>query len=305
LTPAPARRTAAVRRRSGAEILVPRPSYPLLDHLARLDAVGVRCYDLEYHRGWAIDFASLERALSPAARAIVVVTPNNPTGSRIKQPELERLAALARGGGDHRRRGVRRLRLAKDAEREPGTARWRTSVTFSLAPSNDRLPRCWRGSRQAARCLVDERWRGSSCRRRLPVGVDASRKRQRSSWTRAYRSEQTVACGANYHHLVQSVPDESGCTVPRQREAGTCARAGDVPRRMVPRCRGRRRPDTPWILFDFQTASTSSSALPAEESFRDVSARPALRLQPDCAWLARGPPAHRSLVRSFPHRPRH
>jgi len=73
------------------EILVPRPSYPLLDHLARLDAVSARFYDLEYQRTWSIDFASVERGLSSATRAIVIVSPNNPTGSRIRQHELERL----------------------------------------------------------------------------------------------------------------------------------------------------------------------------------------------------------------------
>ena len=79
----------------GTDILVPRPSYPLLDHLARLDAVHPRFYDLEYHHNWEIDFTSLERAVSPAARAIVVVSPNNPTGSRIRRDELARLDRFA------------------------------------------------------------------------------------------------------------------------------------------------------------------------------------------------------------------
>ena len=103
----------------GTEILVPRPSYPLLDHLARLDAVVPRFYDLEYHRGWAIDFPSVERALSPAVRAIVVVSPNNPTGSRIKVRELEQLTTLAaeRGSGDRCRRSLRRLRVVEGGGR--------------------------------------------------------------------------------------------------------------------------------------------------------------------------------------------
>jgi aspartate/methionine/tyrosine aminotransferase len=54
---------------AGAEILVPRPSYPLLDHLARLDAVGVRFYDLEYHRGWAIDFIAGTSPVACRARS--------------------------------------------------------------------------------------------------------------------------------------------------------------------------------------------------------------------------------------------
>jgi aspartate/methionine/tyrosine aminotransferase len=80
----------------GADILVPRPSYPLLDHLARLDAVHTRFYDLEYHQSWGIDFASLERTVSPGVRGIVVVSPNNPTGSRIRRHELDRLDRFAR-----------------------------------------------------------------------------------------------------------------------------------------------------------------------------------------------------------------
>jgi len=79
---------------AGDEVLVPRPSYPLFEHLTRLDLVVARAYDLEYHGVWSIDFASVERALTPRTRAILVVSPNNPTGSFISRPELARLAAL-------------------------------------------------------------------------------------------------------------------------------------------------------------------------------------------------------------------
>ena len=79
---------------SGDEVLVPRPSYPLFDHLTRLDLVEARPYDLEYHDSWSIDFASVERALTKRTRAILVVSPNNPTGSFLKPGELDRLAAL-------------------------------------------------------------------------------------------------------------------------------------------------------------------------------------------------------------------
>jgi len=73
------------------EVLVPRPSYPLFDHLTRLDLVRPRPYDLEYHGAWQIDFASLEGALTARTRAVLVVSPNNPTGSFIRQHEFERL----------------------------------------------------------------------------------------------------------------------------------------------------------------------------------------------------------------------
>jgi alanine-synthesizing transaminase len=81
----------------GVEVLVPRPSYPLFEHLSRLDAVATRSYDLEYHGGWSIDLDSVERALSTRTRALLVVTPNNPTGSFLKSHELDRLARICAG----------------------------------------------------------------------------------------------------------------------------------------------------------------------------------------------------------------
>src|SRR5689334_8171542 len=52
----------------GDEVLVPRPSYPLFDHLTRLDEVTAVSYQLEYHARWSIDLASVERALTPKTR---------------------------------------------------------------------------------------------------------------------------------------------------------------------------------------------------------------------------------------------
>jgi alanine-synthesizing transaminase len=80
----------------GDEVLVPRPSYPLFDFLAALDAVRVVQYPLAYHNGWAIDFDALASAITPRSRAIVLVNPNNPTGSFLKRSELGPLIALAR-----------------------------------------------------------------------------------------------------------------------------------------------------------------------------------------------------------------
>jgi aspartate/methionine/tyrosine aminotransferase len=75
----------------GDEVLVPRPSYPLFDYLAALESVKVVQYPLVYDHGWSIDFDALNKAWSPKARAIVVVNPNNPTGSFLKTTELDRL----------------------------------------------------------------------------------------------------------------------------------------------------------------------------------------------------------------------
>jgi alanine-synthesizing transaminase len=80
----------------GDEILVPHPSYPLFDFLAALESVRVVEYPLVYHGGWSIDFDALARKITPQARAIVVVNPNNPTGSYLKKSELAELTDLCR-----------------------------------------------------------------------------------------------------------------------------------------------------------------------------------------------------------------
>ena len=78
----------------GDEILSPRPSYPLFDFLAGLESVRIVQYPLFYDHGWSIDFAALETLITPRSRAIVVVNPNNPTGSFLRATELEALERL-------------------------------------------------------------------------------------------------------------------------------------------------------------------------------------------------------------------
>lgn len=80
----------------GDEVLVPRPSYPLFEFLAHMEAVRVVQYPLVYHDGWSIDLDGLVRCVTDRARAIVLVNPNNPTGSFVKRREVETLAALCR-----------------------------------------------------------------------------------------------------------------------------------------------------------------------------------------------------------------
>jgi hypothetical protein len=77
----------------GDEVLVPQPSYPLFDYLAALESVSVRHYGLFYDApGWFIDFHTIERAITPHTRAIVLVNPNNPTGHFLRRHELEHLS---------------------------------------------------------------------------------------------------------------------------------------------------------------------------------------------------------------------
>ena len=83
----------------GDQVLVPRPSYPLFEHLTRLEAIEAAPYDLEYHRRWEVDLASVARGVTPRTRAVLVVSPNNPTGSYLKTRELEGLAVICEERG--------------------------------------------------------------------------------------------------------------------------------------------------------------------------------------------------------------
>ncbi len=79
----------------GDDILVPSPSYPLFEHLAALEGVQLRHYPVRYHGGWFIDADEVRRAIGPRTRAIVVVNPNNPTGSFATRAEAAALGQLA------------------------------------------------------------------------------------------------------------------------------------------------------------------------------------------------------------------
>jgi hypothetical protein len=81
----------------GDAVLVPKPGYPLFDYLAGLEAVEGRPYRLEYAHpaGWRIDLDSVEAALAAGrAKALVLINPNNPTGSYVRVDERKALAAL-------------------------------------------------------------------------------------------------------------------------------------------------------------------------------------------------------------------
>jgi len=78
----------------GDDILVPAPSYPLFEFLADLADIRLVPYPLLYDHGWQIDFVSLRGALTPRSRAVMVVHPNNPTGSFVKPDEAAELAAI-------------------------------------------------------------------------------------------------------------------------------------------------------------------------------------------------------------------
>jgi alanine-synthesizing transaminase len=79
----------------GDEVLVPVPSYPLFEYLSALESVRVVHYPLAYDGSWYLDVKEMARLIAPRTRAIVIVNPNNPTGSFLKYSECEELLALA------------------------------------------------------------------------------------------------------------------------------------------------------------------------------------------------------------------
>ena len=83
----------------GDEALVPKPSYPLFQFLADLADIKLVPYPLLYDHGWQIDFDSLYKAATPRSRAVILVHPNNPTGSYVSVAETEALNAFCRDYG--------------------------------------------------------------------------------------------------------------------------------------------------------------------------------------------------------------
>ncbi len=81
---------------AGDELLVPKPSYPLFEFLADLQDVKLVPYPLIYDHGWQMDFPSLETAVTARTRGVVVVHPNNPTGSYVQAGEFGSLNEFCR-----------------------------------------------------------------------------------------------------------------------------------------------------------------------------------------------------------------
>ena len=77
---------------AGDAVLVPVPSYPLFEHLTRLDGIDAAAYALHYDGRWWVDFESLDRMWTAETRAVLAVSPNNPTGSLLSAEEVSALA---------------------------------------------------------------------------------------------------------------------------------------------------------------------------------------------------------------------
>jgi len=64
----------------GEEILCPSPSYPLFSYIAELSGTQLVSYRLQESRGWQIDLEYLEGCISAKSRALILISPHNPTG---------------------------------------------------------------------------------------------------------------------------------------------------------------------------------------------------------------------------------
>jgi hypothetical protein len=78
----------------GDEVLVPSPSYPLFEWLARLEGLTAQQIPAYHADRWHLDLDALEAACGPHTRAIVVVNPNNPTGHFLSRGEWVELTQL-------------------------------------------------------------------------------------------------------------------------------------------------------------------------------------------------------------------
>jgi aspartate/methionine/tyrosine aminotransferase len=118
---------------AGDELLVPKPSYPLFEFLADLQDVKLVPYPLIYDHGWQMDFPSLQKAVTKRTRGVVVVHPNNPTGSFVHPHEQDSLNRFCR---DHALALIADevfLDYAHDKTSRPSFAANQHVLTFTLS----------------------------------------------------------------------------------------------------------------------------------------------------------------------------
>ena len=118
----------------GDEVLVPVPSYPLFEILSGLEAVRAVPYPLDPHGGWSYDVGAIAARVTARTRAVIVVSPNNPTGTVLSAADVRGPVGLLRDAraGAHRRRGVRGLSAAR-RDRAPADRPDRHDVPHGLA----------------------------------------------------------------------------------------------------------------------------------------------------------------------------
>jgi alanine-synthesizing transaminase len=80
----------------GEDVLTPKPDYPLYSAVLCKLGIGLNAYDLNEEDDWQPELADIERKITPHTRGIVLINPNNPTGSLCTRSMLEKIAELAR-----------------------------------------------------------------------------------------------------------------------------------------------------------------------------------------------------------------
>ncbi|WP_321472044.1 pyridoxal phosphate-dependent aminotransferase [uncultured Paludibaculum sp.] len=266
----------------GDEVLAPRPSYPLFECLADLDAVRMVQYALVEEFAWGIDLAELESRVRPNTRAIILVNPNNPTGTYVKRDiwlKLQEFAAY-RGLAIVSDEVFFDYAWGPDPRRVSSLQGPHLALTFTLSGLSKiaGLPQMklgWihvAGPEPLKREALDRlEWIADSY---LPVSAPIQHAAAR--WlelTPRIQHSIRLRTGENLDSLQQAVGLESGCRV-RTPEGGWCAML-EVP---------RIHSDEEWALmllenhsiwmqpgyfYDFQREGfLVASLLPEPESFR-------------------------------------
>ncbi|HJV91739.1 MAG TPA: pyridoxal phosphate-dependent aminotransferase [Holophagaceae bacterium] len=114
----------------GDDLLVPSPSYPLFDHLAALEGLHTRAVPSFLTDRWHLDLGALEAGVTPRTRAVIVVSPNNPTGGCLDGAEWEALTGICA------RHGLALIvdEVFADYRLEPGPGALPTSLTAPEPP---------------------------------------------------------------------------------------------------------------------------------------------------------------------------
>ena len=141
----------------GDELLVPKPSYPLFEFLADLQDVKLVPYTLIYDHGWQMDLPSLQRAVTKRTRGIVVVHPNNPTGSFVHSQEQAPLNILCREHGLALIADEVFLDYSHDGATPQSFSANADVLTFTLSGSPGFAPHAWRIKAQPVRMTIHQR----------------------------------------------------------------------------------------------------------------------------------------------------
>ena len=86
----------AARCAPGDRVLLPRPGYPLFEDVAGRHALGVDFYDQRADLCWKPDWSGMEAAITPRTRAVVLISPNNPTGHVLSEDEIREVGTICR-----------------------------------------------------------------------------------------------------------------------------------------------------------------------------------------------------------------